>query len=184
MPDEPSDGRIDELRFVPLAPAAARIAREVVHRASRALALPCRLMPVDDGLPVVPLAGRAQIDADRLLAQVESRATTPRVALVALTPLDMGDPIFTHYFGRSRLRGRAALISLARLAPSFYGLPDDADLLARRATAEVVHEVGHLLGLPHCDDPVCVMRFAHVVEAIDLRGGTFCAKCAAVRGRR
>ena len=179
MPDEPPAGRIEELRFVPLAATAATLARELVPRASRALSLPCRLMPADEGLPVAPLPGRTQIDADRLLAAVEARADDARTALVALTPLDIGSPIFTHHFGRSRLGGRAALVSFARLAPSFYGLPDDADLLLRRATAEVVHEVGHLFGLPHCDDPSCVMRFAHVVEAIDVRGAGYCARCRA-----
>jgi archaemetzincin len=71
------------------------------------------------------------------------------------------------------------VVSLARLRQGFYGLPHDETLTARRAVAEVLHEVGHLGGLAHCDRYDCVMHFCPDVETIDLRGASYCDDCAA-----
>lgn len=173
------DERIDELQFTAIGPVPAAVLRDVVVRVSRALGVPCRIVPAGGDVHAETMDGRAQVDADRLLAEVEARATTPGAVLVALAAADMGNPIFTHFFGRARLGGRAAVVSLARLSPAFYGLAADADVSARRAAVEVLHEFGHVAGLGHCSDVACLMRLAHHVEAIDVRGTEFCDACAA-----
>jgi archaemetzincin len=157
----------------PPSPFTARL----VRRLSRELPLPCGLR---GELPVqtVMLEGRAQADADALLRGVEALAEPPAV-LVGLTETDIGHPIFTHFFGRARRDGFGIVVSLARLAPEFYGLPADETVLLRRATLEIVHEFGHCAGLLHCEDHGCIMRFAPTVEAIDNRGTWFCRSCEA-----
>jgi archaemetzincin len=52
-------------------------------------------------------------------------------------------------------------------------------LTAQRATAEILHELGHVAGLGHCRDASCLMCFSGSVEAVDLRGLAYCAACAA-----
>ena len=47
--------------------------------------------------------------------------------IVGVTSLDVGLPIFTFVFGRARQGGSAAVVSLARLEPAFYGLAPDAE---------------------------------------------------------
>jgi archaemetzincin len=98
--------------------------------------------------------------------------------MVGITDLDLAVPVFTFVFGRARERGRAALVSVARLDPSFYGLPADAELRLARTVLEILHELGHLAGLRHCADQACLMRFAGSVAAVDLRGSAFCAGCS------
>jgi archaemetzincin len=98
---------------------------------------------------------------------------------MGMTMRDLGVKIFTFVFGQARRNGFAALVSLARLRPEFYGLPSDPDLTSRRAVAEILHELGHILGLMHCTDFTCIMHFATNVETIDLRGDDFCPKCVA-----
>lgn len=156
------------------------LGRALTSHVSRRVALPCHLRHAE-GAPVeIPwLDQRDQVDADALLARLETRARDADTLLVGVTTLDIGNPVFSFFFGRARQGGRAALVSLARLTPGFYGLPDDEELTLRRATREVLHELGHLAGLPHCRDFGCVMRFASTVEAIDTRGGGFCSACAA-----
>ena len=123
------------------------------------------------------LEGRRQADADAMLARLESLATHEDEVLVGLVAVDIGHPIFTFFFGRARHEGRAALVSLARLTPTFYGLPEDRELTVSRAAWETLHELGHVAGLVHCDDYGCLMHFSRSVEAIDVRGKEFCENC-------
>ncbi|MFN7943633.1 MAG: hypothetical protein U0X73_18730 [Thermoanaerobaculia bacterium] len=171
-------------REIALAAVAAEAAQEahlvatVASELSRRVRLPCRLVAAPAGPAPAPVPGRPQIDADQLLAALEA-AADDGVPLVGVTAADLGLPLFTFVFGRARLGGRAVVVSLARLRPELYGLPADGALVARRAAAEILHELGHLAGLAHCADSACLMHFATSVEAADLRGSIFCDSCAA-----
>jgi archaemetzincin len=149
----------------------------VAARVSRSVSLACRVVPPPAAFAPALLEGRAhQIDADRLLRDVEARATG-EAYLAALVAADMANPLFTHFFGRARLGGRALVVSVARLRPEFHGAPGGGDVTERRAAVEVAHELGHLGGLRHCGDPGCLMHLAHTVDAIDTRGPAPCAGC-------
>jgi archaemetzincin len=154
------------------------VAQELTAHVSWHLEVPCRLLgpPLAVDLPRIP--DREQVDADRLLEAVEVRARTPGWVRVGVTALDIGNPIFTFFFGRARHHGRAAIVSLARLSPRFYGMEEDPELTIRRATMEVLHELGHVAGLLHCKDYRCIMRFVPNVEGIDNRGTRPCVDCA------
>jgi archaemetzincin len=175
MPDE----RIETLEFLAVGAVPSAFVADVAARVSRAVSLPCRAAPPSGPVETEAVEGRAQIDADRLLAAVERRATRSGVVLAALAARDMGTPLFTHFFGRARLGGRALVVSVARLTPAFDGLPDDPAACAHRAALEVVHELGHVAGLRHCGDAGCLMHLAHSVDAIDRRGTGWCDACAA-----
>lgn len=178
-PDE--DGRPTAmLDFVTVGPFPAALAQDLVARTSRWLPVPCRLLRGPG--PAAPrLEGRDQTDADRLLAALEASAAEGPVGrfLMGLTAHDLGNPLFTFFFGRARLSGRAGLVSVARLTPTFYGLPDDPEVTARRAVIEILHEFGHVAGLTHCDDFGCLMHLTTDVEGLDGRGGTYCEGCLA-----
>lgn len=161
-----------------IAPPGRPLVKEVMAGLSRRVAVPCRLRSMDARIEIPHIPGRNQADADRLLARVEELPTEAGRVWVGLTGEDIGNPIFTHFFGRARHGGSAAIVSTARLTPVFYGLADDLDLTAHRATLEMLHEIGHVVGLGHCQDYGCVMRFAPSVEQIDNRGQTFCAACS------
>ncbi len=74
--------------------------------------------------------------------------------------------------------GERALISLTRLRPEFYGLPEDRDLLNLRALKEAMHELGHVFGLRHCPDPGCVMHFSNSIEDTDRKDWRYCRWCS------
>jgi len=174
------DARVEEVELLALDSVAADKADHVASRLSQRLGAGCRVTADASSPRPAVLPDRDQLDADLLLADLEARPERAAAVVVGLTSFDIAIPIFTFVFGRARQRAHAALVSLARLDPLFYGLPGDDDLLARRAAAEVVHELGHAAGLVHCRDASCLMSFAGSVERVDGRGSQFCGEC---RGR-
>ncbi|GAJ15820.1 unnamed protein product, partial [marine sediment metagenome] len=42
---------------------------------------------------------------------------------------------------------------------------------------EVIHEIGHLLGLRHCSNPKCVMHFSNTLNDTENKDIIFCKEC-------
>jgi archaemetzincin len=99
--------------------------------------------------------------------------------LVGVTAHDLFIPILTFVFGEAQMHGRCAVVSYYRHMQSFYGLPDDIALTKERLVKTAIHEIGHTLGLTHCDDYDCVMAASHSVEWLDVKGSALCANCRA-----
>jgi archaemetzincin len=81
-------------------------------------------------------------------------------------------------FGEAELGGAFAIISLARLRQSFYGLPEDRTTFLERTVKEAVHEIGHAYRLGHCPNPDCVMHFSNSLADTDKKSASFCSRCA------
>lgn len=120
---------------------------------------------------------RGQYDSRLLLPPLEDLAEKEKTRVLGITDVDIFSSVFTFIFGEAQLGGKTAIISLHRLRPTFYGLPDDSDLVMSRARREVLHEVGHLLGLVHCRNTNCVMTFSSAAEDVDLKSEQFCPTC-------
>ena len=97
----------------------------------------------------------------------------PGDRVLAVTTVDMYEHGHNFVFGLADIRGRHAVISLARLDG------DGQERLHRRALTEAVHELGHTFGLEHDRSPACVMHFSSSLEDTDRKGSRFCPKCAA-----
>ena len=168
--------QIRYLDLVPVGRLGAAQTEALVEHLSRRTSATWRLHPPwpEADLPLLPQRG--QVDADGLLARLEAHAPEDGV-LVGVTERDLGIPLFTFVLGRGRQSGRAALVSMARLDPRFYGLPADEGLVIRRAVVEALHELGHVAGLAHCEDAACLMSFAASVARVDVRGTRFCPAC-------
>ncbi len=134
---------------------------------------------IGEGIPLPASAwnaGRDQYAAGALLQRL-ARAEEVRAhgRALGITDADLYVPGLNFVFGLAS--GRAGVISLHRLRPSFYHLPDDRELFHRRALVEAVHELGHTFGLAHCPDPGCVMFFSSSITDTDRKGPEFCEHC-------
>jgi archaemetzincin len=170
---------VDAIHLLPLGPLPTILAEDLASRLSRRVPVPCRVVRSPAEMDLPRLADRDQIDADALLARLEQQAANPSTVLVGVAVQDLAIPVFTFVFGRARQGGRAALVSLARLDPVFYGSAADGERRTERAVTEMLHELGHLASLAHCEDAACLMNFAGSVERVDVRGSVFCDRCAA-----
>lgn len=95
---------------------------------------------------------------------------------IVITDVDLYAVPYDFVFGQAQLRGRAAVVSTYRLKNGFYGLRENGEV-RERLVKEAVHEVAHMYGVGHCDDPGCVMSFSPGVEDVDRKGVYPCPKC-------
>ena len=120
---------------------------------------------------------RDQYHSSKLLLQLLDSYPADGTKVLGVTSLDLFVPILTYLFGEAQLDGTAAVVSLFRLRPEFYGLPHDKNLLKDRLLKESVHEIGHTFGLLHCPRYDCVMHPSTYAEDIDFKPETFCSSC-------
>jgi archaemetzincin len=119
---------------------------------------------------------RAQVDASCLIEQVPD--PEPGWLSMGLTGADLFMPALTYVFGISHLGGRRGIVSWHRLHPEEEG-PEAPALFVRRITTEVVHELGHTVGLVHCVVPDCAMHRSLWPEGVDLKRPEYCPACLA-----
>lgn len=118
------------------------------------------------------LSQEGRIDADRVAAVTEEPISTTKGSIV-----DWG------IAGLGTLAGKSSVFT----AHLFRGLKKKDPARYRRYMANLVlHEVGHTLGLPHCERDDCVMADAkgNALRAAERSTNEFCPHCAALLGAR
>jgi archaemetzincin len=116
----------------------------------------------------------------RRIAQL--RASPSDGPVLGVTDVDLFVPDAPFVFGEADRDAQSAIVSLKRLAVTPDGKPAEAERLRHRAQAEAVHELGHLLGLSHCQDARCAMYLSHKVADADRKGPGLCAGCRGALG--
>jgi len=119
---------------------------------------------------------RGQYRAERLLAA--ARELNGRRVL-GVTARDIYAEGLNFVFGIADLPGRAAVVSLFRLS-----IGADETTFRARAVKEAVHELGHTLGLAHCDNTRCVMHFSNSLADTDRKTSRLCESCLVQAGHR
>ncbi len=86
-----------------------------------------------------------------------------------------------YVFGLAYLNGDGSVISTNRLRTTSDGgfsAKSDESVFTGRVRKEIVHEIGHTLGLEHCEDNRCVMSFSPTVREVDRKEEEFCGTCS------
>jgi archaemetzincin len=113
-------------------------------------------------------AKRGQYRAE---AFMEACAHEDSDRVLGVAAVDLFAEPLNFVFGQAEVGGRAAVISIARLAHR------DRAKFGQRASKEAIHELGHTFGLAHCSDPKCVMSFSNSLEDTDHKEMRFCDSC-------
>lgn len=138
-----------------------------------------RIIPVMRVKPLPVPSGaynpsRRQYLASKLLMLVESLRRGEGFDLgFGVTLLDLYVDGLNFIFGEAS--NRSAIFSTNRLR---IGLDADSKLYSKRIATVARHEIGHILGLDHCRNAQCCMRFHNSVEEVDRGSEDFCPRCA------
>ena len=122
-------------------------------------------------------SARRQYNGNSLLKYLDTTHAADDIKLLGIFNIDLYIPILTFIFGQAMLNGRTGIASIFRLSNERYGLPKDELILLQRFSKEVIHEIGHLLGLIHCQHAECVMKSSTYVEDIDQKESHLCMHC-------
>jgi archaemetzincin len=120
---------------------------------------------------------RNQFEAIHILRAVIDQAHADASRTLGVVNEDLFIPMLTFVFGQAQLKGRVALMSLARLRQEYYGLPPNASLFLKRTEKEALHELGHTFGLIHCADKGCVMALSNSIQQVDVKAAEYCRSC-------
>lgn len=112
---------------------------------------------------------RHQFRAERLLEHVALAAERP---VLGLTDGDCYAAKLNFVFGMAEVGGGTAVVSLFRLRAGAT-----AGTFMTRAMKEIFHELGHAVGLGHCENPRCVMHFSNSLAEADTKDEYLCAAC-------
>ena len=161
-----------------VAPSHAQRACEIIRRE---FVVPCRVLR-DRPMPYDTLdLDRYQFEAHALVERMVDELPSDGLGLVVLTNGDLYEAGRGPYvFGLASLVAHIGVVSLSRFRETWWGGAHSSIGRARfreRFHKVLIHEVGHTLGVPHCDDNRCAMREDRTLEELDDSPMRFCTRC-------
>jgi len=169
------------VRIIPVGNVQDQILVAVVQELQNLLQIRSRI------LPKVPVPQdsynhwRKQYDAEAIMNSVVkttmAKFIDKNVPTLMLTDADLYYRGLNFVFGLEDPIKSTAIVSIARLKTEFYGQKPNITKLNERTTKEVIHEIGHHIGLEHCHNNYCVMSFSPSVQDVDAKQKEFCKEC-------
>jgi archaemetzincin len=160
-----------QVQILPIGDVESRVLKTLIKKLEEIFTKPELL----ESVPLVDSAldeSRNQYISDELLREVKwHAAVNGEKHILGVTNADLYTFGLNFVFGQAELPGKAAIISLYRLNHQSH------KVFISRMFKEAVHELGHTMGLRHCQVINCVMHFSNSLKDTDIKNERFCNHC-------
>jgi len=179
--DAPVEGRfvdpsVRHVEIIPLGDVDGVAVSVVAANLQAIMGLPADVLPVEPAPDFAVIPARRQYNALPILGMLEAGASNAVLRLGVMSG-DLCLPIFSYVLGEAQVQGHAAVISLHRLKGNEDGTSAAPARVYERLAKVALHEIAHVLGLTHCREDGCLMRFSLGAEHIDELSMGFCPEC-------
>lgn len=122
---------------------------------------------------------RDQFDAGQILQRISlyKRRHGIDALILLVTGKDLYARGWDFVYGLAKAAYGAAVVSTARMEDGFYRMEEDLHALCMRTAKEGAHEICHLFGLSHCEDPTCIMFPPETRDQLDRKSTALCPVC-------
>lgn len=167
-----------DIFLVPLKFSNQQLLKKIVEELSKRFTNKIKVIKLEANIDDFFSIERQQFYSTQIIAEIMKQTEQIHGKVIILTEVDIFVPALTFIFGEAQLNGKHSIVSVCRLHEEFYSGLSNFKLLIERSIKEILHELGHNYGLRHCLDWNCVMHASHGIEEVDIKGNSYCAKCA------
>lgn len=168
------------LRIVPIGNVPKEILDSILNELSD-INIKCRVMPKLNMPQEAFNQWRKQYNAEIVMNYLsnssEVKFIDKSIPTLLITEFDLYYGGLNFVFSLEDPAKSCAIVSLSRLKPEFYDEKPNRNLLEERTIKEIMHAIGHYLGLDHCMSTSCVMNFSPSVYDVDKKQKNFCDRC-------
>lgn len=165
--------------IVPLGPVRQELVERVTQEIQARMNVRIRVEPSRELPKEAWYAPRRRWRAEKLLDWIDGNPPQGAWKVIAVTEAEIsttkGDIFDWGIAGLGNLGGLSCVVS----AYIYKKHSKTEEALLRRLGDLTVHEFGHTLGFPHCEETGCVMADAKgkAISSADASSGHYCAKC-------
>lgn len=144
-------------------------AEEKIEILSSELPIEHELLDKKEELTEMFVDDRGQYDVKGYVDLCDRIGSSRNKIVLGVTAVDLFTDRLNFVFGSARKDSWGCVISTNRLG--------EGERFDERVVKEAMHEVGHVVGHPHCSKRNCVMHFSNSLRDTDIKAGWFCSDC-------
>ena len=168
------------IRIIPVGKVSQNILKAIVTEISGIYELRAKILPAIELTQNEYNIWRRQYNAEKIIEKLKRSGgmhIDQSIPCIGITEEDIYYNGLNFVFALEEPLEGVGIVSTFRLREEFYGNAPDFSKLIERTLKEILHILGHLLGLEHCKNEKCVMSFSPSVSHIDLKEFRFCDSC-------